>query len=403
VSVVGCWKQKKTMGSNESPRQAVLKTFRREPVSRIVWQPRIYYWYYANGLRNRLPGWYQGRSVLGYYCATTQAYAGEVPERYRDMSMIAVYDELGASPRYAPEVLGISAFNYTIDSRKVRATALSDAGNLTIVHETPVGTVREVSTYGHCTEYPVKSPQDMRVMKFILAHTGFEFDAPAFQAAERAFGERGVVQECLPRSPLQRLIINFMGLENTIYALNDYPNETHDLMRAIAAWDDQVYEAVGDSPMQILNFGENVDASLDSPRLFSTYLLPYYCKRVNQMHRKNKFCHVHMDGALKPLLPLVKETHFDGIEAATPLPQGDVTLEEIKEGLGDKILLDGIPAIYFLPDQPLQELEACAAGILEMFAPNLILGVSDEVPPPADIERVRLVADIVERFHTSPR
>ena len=38
---------------------------------------------------------------------------------------------------------------------------------------------------------------------------------------------------------------------------------------------------------------------------------------------------------------------MDGIEAITPVPQGDVTLEEIKEGLGDEMyLIDGIPAIY---------------------------------------------------------
>ncbi len=39
---------------------------------------------------------------------------------------------------------------------------------------------------------------------------------------------------------------------------------------------------------------------------------------------------------------------LDGIEAITPQPQGDVTLEEIKEALSDDMfLLDGIPAILF--------------------------------------------------------
>ena len=116
------------------------------------------------------------------------------------------------------------------------------------------------------------------------------------------------------------------------------------------------------------------------------------------MHQKGKFCHIYVDGTLKPLIPLIKETRFDGVEAATPLPQGDVTLEEIKEALGDKILLDGIPAIYFLPGQPLEDLEAMVTKILEMFSPNLILGVSDYVPAPADIERVRFVTEIVERY-----
>jgi hypothetical protein len=391
------------MDGGESPRQGILKTFRREPVSKIVWQPRIYYWYYANRLQNRLPEGYEDRSALDRLYTVTQAYDGDVPDRYTGMSMIEVYNDLRASPRYAQEVLGVELFKSTIDPRNVKATSRFDGPTQTTIYETPLGTLREVSTHGYHVEHPVKSPQDMKVIQYILDHATFQFDAYAFAVAERAFGERGVVQAYCPRSPLQRLIIEYMGLENTIYALNDYPNETHDLMKAIEACDDQMYEVIGGSPLEILNFGENIDASIDSPRLFSKYLIPYYNKRVEQMHAKNKFCHIHMDGALKPLLPLLKETHFDGIEAATPLPQGDVTLEEIKEGLGDKILLDGIPAIYFLPDQPVEELEACALKTLEMFFPNLILGVSDEVPPPADIERVRLVAETVERFQRSPR
>jgi len=382
----------------ESMRQRILSTFRRQPVSRIVWQPRIYYWYYGNRLLNRLPEGYEDHSLLDNMFRVIQAYDGNVPERYREMSMLEVYDDLGASPRYAPEVLGVQIFRSQIDPRKVQVVSRDDGPACTTTYETPLGTLREVTRHGYHTEYPVKNPQDMKVMQYILDYTGFRFDGHAFQVAERAFGERGVVQTYLPRSPLQRLIVTYMGFENTIYALYDYPNETRDLMKAIEAWDDGMYEVAGNSPLEILDFGENIDAFVDSPPLFSEYMIPYYNRRLDQLHGKGKFCHIHMDGALKPLLPLIKETRFDAIEAMTPLPQGDATLEEIKEGLGDKILIDGIPAIYFLPDQPLEALEACVTQVLEMFSPNLILGASDEVPPPADIERVRRVSEIVACF-----
>jgi hypothetical protein len=190
-----------------------------------------------------------------------------------------------------------------------------------------------------------------------------------------------------------------MGFQNTVFALKDYPNPTMNFLKAIEDWDDQMYEVLGSSPIEILNFGENIDASVDSPRLFAQYLLPYYNQRVDQLHQWGKFCHIHMDGALKPLLPYIQETHFDGIEAVTPIPQGDVTLEEAKAALGDKILLDGIPAIAFLPDFPIEGLLAIAQRILDLFSPNLILGVSDELPPPADIERIRAITMLVEQFH----
>ena len=389
------------MDDNETPRQRILKTFRHEPVSRIVWQPRIYYWYYANRLQNRLPEGYTDTSTLDDIYRSSQPYDSHVPDRYRRMTMLEVYDDLRASPRYGPEVLGIHVFKTRIDLRKVKVESRFDGPLKTTVYETPQGTLREVTRHGYHIEYPVKGPEDMIVMAYVLDHTEFLFDAHAFEVADRAFGERGVVQEYYPRSPLQRLIISWMGFEATIYALNDYPHETHDLMKCIEAWDDGMYEVIESSPVEILNFGENIDAFIDSPRLFADYLLPYYNKRVDQLHRAGKFCHIHMDGALKPLLPLIKETHFDGIEAATPVPQGDVTLEEIKEALGDKILLDGIPAILFLPRHPIEELEACVTRILELFSPNLILGASDEVPPPADIERVQFITEIVEQFKLS--
>ncbi len=95
---------------------------------------------------------------------------------------------------------------------------------------------------------------------------------------------------------------------------------------------------------------------------------------------------------------MIREAGFDGIEAATPVPQGDVTLDELKEAMGDTILLDGIPAILFLADRSYEEVEECATKVLELFSPNLILGISDEPPPGSDIEKVRFVSEIVDQF-----
>jgi hypothetical protein len=107
-----------------------------------------------------------------------------------------------------------------------------------------------------------------------------------------------------------------------------------------------------------------------------------------------------MDGSLKDLLPLIKETEFDGIEAATPEPQGDVTVDELKEALGDKILQDGIPATLFMPQFSATRLEDTVKRLVELFAPNLILGVSDELPPNGQIGRFGIITRILERMIT---
>ena len=37
--------------------------------------------------------------------------------------------------------------------------------------------------------------------------------------------------------------------------------------------------------------------------------------------------------------------------------------------------------------------------ILELFAPNLILGISDEISSTGDMERIRLVGKIVDEYN----
>ena len=137
-----------------------------------------------------------------------------------------------------------------------------------------------------------------------------------------------------------------------------------------------------------------------SPRYFERYLLPFWERRVGQLRTAGIFSHVHIDGYFKHLLPYLNHLPFDGIEALTPLPQGDMTLEEIKEHIGDKILLDGIPAVLFLDTYPRELLIQTSERIIELFHPHLILGISDELPQGAgveSVERVRMIADFCKK------
>jgi hypothetical protein len=61
-------------------------------------------------------------------------------------------------------------------------------------------------------------------------------------------------------------------------------------------------------------------------------------------------------------------------------------------------ILDGIPALYFLPSYTVGPLVTCVKRLIEMFYPRLVLGISDEIPPDGDIERVRLVGELVKEL-----
>jgi hypothetical protein len=62
------------------------------------------------------------------------------------------------------------------------------------------------------------------------------------------------------------------------------------------------------------------------------------------------------------------------------------------------VLFDGIPATYFLSLVSTRELIDFTNKILSIFSPNIILGISDMLPPNGDIEKVRTVSEIVEDY-----
>ena len=161
----------------------------------------------------------------------------------------------------------------------------------------------------------------------------------------------------------------------------------------------RLIDVINESPIQIINFGDNVHSGTLSPELFEKYVLPEYQLRCQRLHEAGKFVHAHFDGDNRGLLKYYKETGLDGIEAITPVPQGDVTLEEVKEALGDMYLIDGLPAIYFDEIFPEEVLVECVHKIIDLFAPNLILGISDEISSTGDIERIRLVGKIVDEYN----
>jgi len=351
-----------------------LKIFEGEKVPAVLFQPRIYYWYNWNKIRGSLPG------------------------KYKKMSMIEVYDDLQISPRYFPEVFGLAGVKAEYSKKVKIKEEIKDDKKNTIIY-TPKGEIIKEEKWSpdnsdwRISRYPIKNSEDIEKLIWLFENMNWKFLEENFENASRIFGDKGEPQFFLPRSGYQTLSIDWMGLENLIYGLFDFPKKIEQLMKAINRSYNSLYEdIISYGKVKIINFGENVDVNVIPPQYFEKYCLPFYEERANQLKKAGIYTHIHIDGNFKPLLKYLKNLPFDGLEALTPLPQGDVTLEEIKEIIGEKILLDGIPAIFFLPNYSLEELQEFVERLVKIFYPKLILGVSDELPPPADIERVRYIS-----------
>jgi hypothetical protein len=256
------------------------------------------------------------------------------------------------------------------------------------------------SWYHLTVKWEVESEAELKVAAWREENTTWEWDAECYATLLREVGDLGAPTMYMPRMNVQSLYIEKMGVEHGIYALYDWPDTVDAYFRALEESHDRLMDVINTSPIEIINFGENIHSGTLAPKLFLKYHLPSCQRRCEKLHRAGKFVHAHWDGDTRPLLRYARETGLDGIEAITPQPQGDVTLEEIKAGLGDEMYyLDGIPAVFFDSTFSIETLEQCARRVIELFAPKLVLGISDEISSHGDLERIRLVGRIVDEYN----
>jgi hypothetical protein len=162
-------------------------------------------------------------------------------------------------------------------------------------------------------------------------------------------GEDGVVLDGLPHSPMQMLMIHWLGSEGGrfFYHLADYPELIEDLARAVSKSREPLFEIAAKSPAPIALCGDNIDGVLVNPALFMRYFMPEYEKQAQVLHRQGKLMAVHMDGRVADLKHLIAQTPIDIIEALHPIPMGDLAIGEALSLWRDKVIWLGFPSSIY--------------------------------------------------------
>ena len=233
------------------------------------------------------------------------------------------------------------------------------------------------------TERLIKGPEDYAVVKFIVENTEYVADYFPIQQAMDWLGDEGVVMCSLPHSPMQTLMIDWIGSEGGrfYYHLADHRELVEDLYRALCRSREPLHEIAAESPAPIVLCGDNVDGVLVSPRLFEAYFVPVYEQQVGVLHGNGKLMAVHMDGRLRNIKELIAKTAIDIIEAFHPPPMGDLPISDALAAWPDKAIWVGFPgSVYALGpdatrDYALDLLTEAGTGerlVVEMSTENLV-------------------------------
>jgi len=344
----------------------------------VLWQPRLETW-------------------IGHHM-----HEGTMPERFKGLDYFGIYDALRCSVRYAASV-GIEGYSDPDDLARTEeqrgdwfiTTVSTPSGTLRTVH-------RDIWKNGErlnrrIAEYPVKTPGDLRVVTDLVEREHFRANVQRFNGAAARVGDRAEPTMFLSSSGFTELIKTWAGLEGTFYILHDHRSAVEEYLEACERRDQRLVDAALQLPCRIFNLGDHATNEFTPPPILKRYLMPRWQWISKRLGDAGRFVHTHWDGHSRLMLPFLKETGLHGVEALTPQPMGDMTLEEIKAAVGDRMVcLDLVPAIHFLPEYSVGEVLEFTRRVIDMFAPRLILGVSDEISQVGQIEKIEAIGELVD-------
>ncbi len=250
---------------------------------------------------------------------------------------------------------------------------------------TPMGELSTTSIDGWGQDMLLKTKEDYRIMTWIEEHTTIEAHPEYYQQhidrMETQHGKVFLFHTCLPRSPIQRILVDYVGLENFGYHLMDMEDEILTLYAAMEKNLAKIVEITAEGPGTYVSMLENFTAETMGPERFERFHMPIYRKYFPILHHAGKIVGTHYDGKLACCSNLIAQAPMDLIESLTPAPEGDMELDDCRAQWPKKLFWSNLNVGCY--DLPPNELKALVQKRVQQAAPDgkrLAFEVSEQYP-----------------------
>ena len=235
-------------------------------------------------------------------------------------------------------------------------------------------------------EHYIKKPEDYRVMEFCLRDAVYHDNYKFIREAKRRIGGDGLVYVRVAKAPMQEMLYQMMGMERfsfDYYQSRDLFDSLHNTM--LERYED-LFELAAAAPVEILLFGDNITSDVVGEERYRNYCMPVYKRLKTLMSGTGKKLAVHMDGRLARLQDAIAESEFDIVEALTPPPMGDLSIESARKVWPRKALW-----INFTSSMHLEKSEVIEAHTRQLLEEagnkrGFAIGVTEDAPF-EDLER----------------
>lgn len=272
-------------------------------------------------------------------------------------------------------------------------------GNLRLCHDIlPEGIF--TSTDPYLKEHLIKDEADYSIVEYILERAEFVPFFDKVHAQAESLGDNAFIVPLLHRIPFQQVLLEYLGEINLFYALNDDPIRIARLLDLLDQQLEEILHRLEAFDWVYVEFPDNLHGMMTNPKLFTEYCLPAYQRYVDILHKQGKKVGSHVDGDMKPLLGLIKDSQLDVCESFSPEPLTRCSFDEAWEAWsGGPLIWGGIPSPILeerVQEGDFREHVQSLMGTVE--DKPFIFGVVDLFLRHNSIERVEYIAGQIENF-----
>ena len=169
-----------------------------------------------------------------------------------------------------------------------------------------------------------------------------EVDVEAMAALEADLGEDGIIMMDVG-DPICEAADLFSMADYTIIAMTE-PSLFHRLLERIARVTHKRTAVVAEQfPGHLWRIcgSEYASEPYLPPDLYAEYVNRYTGPMVEMIQAHGGYARIHSHGRLRGILPHIAAMGAKGMDPCEPPPQGDMTLTEIREAVGDQMVLFG--------------------------------------------------------------
>lgn len=389
-------------------RDRLLAAIDGRPTDQLPWAPRMDLWAISLTARGALPEPFHGLDTAGIADAlgvACHAVRGDFTIR-RDPGDLLLRG-LGVDNHpdfpYRVELVGLEA-DFDADGENLRTTFHTPAGDIHTHLQMTAAMKREGISLPFFQSYAIESVDDLDAVAHIFDHLRVVPAPERYAAFHQRIGDRGLAVAAGPiaASPVHFILHELVAMDRFYYLYADARDALEDLGRHMEPFFEATLEAVAACEAEVVFWGANYDQDLTWPPFFQEQIAPWLQRVADRLHGVGKRLLTHTDGENEGLLPLYPSCRFDVAESVCPQPMTRCTLRQVREGVGPGITVwGGIPSVALLPDS--MDDAAFEAYLDEAFAElgagdHLILGVSDNVPPDADLDRLARIGERAAAF-----